>query len=122
MEDDETDEEEEEEEEEEGLGDREFVSDDSEFGDLSDLEDLEEAEDDEDDEEDEEEGDEDEEGDESSDDEPKSSKKRPSTLGKRKAGPSSRPDAKRKKGRSRAHVEIEYEETAPLTKEMVASW
>lgn len=48
MEDDETDEEEDEEEleDEEGLGDREFVSDDSgdEFGDLSDLEDLEEAE------------------------------------------------------------------------------
>ncbi|KAJ1306512.1 hypothetical protein OPQ81_007514 [Rhizoctonia solani] len=128
MEDDETDEddEEEEEEEEEGLGDREYVSDDSldEFGDLSDLEDLEEAEDDDEDEdEDEEDGaEEDEEGDESSDDEPKASKKRPSTLGKRKAGSSSRPDAKRKKGRSGAHVEIEYEDTVPLTKEIIASW
>ncbi|KAF8677702.1 Bestrophin, RFP-TM, chloride channel [Rhizoctonia solani] len=126
MEDDETDEddeEEEEEEEEEGLGDREYVSDDSvdEFGDLSDLEDLEEAEDDES-EEDEEEGDEEEEDGDESDDEPKSSKKRPSALGKRKAGPSSRPDPKRKKGRGGARVEVEYEDTVPLTKEMIASW
>ncbi|KDN35883.1 hypothetical protein RSAG8_11245, partial [Rhizoctonia solani AG-8 WAC10335] len=126
MEDDETDEEEEEEEEEvEGLGDREFVSDDSadEFGDLSDLEDLEEAaDDDSEDEEDDDEGG-DEEGDESSDGEPKSSKKRPTALGKRKAGPSSRPDTKRKKGRSGARVEVEYEqETVPLTKDIIATW
>ncbi|CAE6518688.1 unnamed protein product [Rhizoctonia solani] len=125
MEDDETDEddeeEEEEEEEEEGLGDREFVSDDSadEFGDLSDLEDLEEAADDDSEDEEDEES---EDGD-ASDDEPKSSKKRPSALGKRKAGPSSRPDAKRKKGRGGARVEVEYEqETVPLTKDIIASW
>ncbi|KAG9080095.1 hypothetical protein FRC06_007085 [Ceratobasidium sp. 370] len=130
MQDDETDEDEDEleEEDEEGLGDREFVSDDSgdEFGDLSDLEDLEEAEDDSEDE-DEGDGDEqDEDGEDESgsgDDLPGPSRKRPSTLGKRKAGPSQRPDAKRKKGRGGARVEVEYEqETVPLTKEVIASW
>ncbi|QRV73819.1 ribosomal L28e protein family [Ceratobasidium sp. AG-Ba] len=127
LEDDETDEDEDEdelEEEEDGLGDREFVSDDSEFGDLSDLEDLEEAEDDDDSAEDDgdgEEQDEDEDGSES--DRADSPRKRPSNLGKRKAGPSQRPDSKRKKGRGGARVEVEYEEeTVPLTKEAIASW
>ncbi|KAG8700931.1 hypothetical protein FRC08_004374 [Ceratobasidium sp. 394] len=130
MQDDETDEDEDEEleeEDEEGLGDREFVSDDSgdEFGDLSDLEDLETAEDDEsEDDDDADEQDEDGEEESGSDeDEAGPSRKRPSTLGKRKARPSQRSDAKRKKGRGGARVEVEYEqETVPLTKEIIASW
>ncbi|KAG8770683.1 hypothetical protein FRC12_004117 [Ceratobasidium sp. 428] len=128
MEDDETDEDEDEEEleeeDEEGLGDREYVTDDSgdEFGDLSDLEDLEQAEDSEDEhDEEQDQGCENESGSEEA--KPGPSRKRTSTLGKRKAGSSQRPDPKRKKGRGGARVEVELEEeTEPLTKEAIALW
>jgi len=116
LEDDETDEEEEELEDEDGWGEREFVSDVSEDEDeLSDLEDISD-EDEESGEDEDEESDEDDEGLEKS------------TLGKRKAVPRSqkpprkRPEKKPKRG---PRVEVEYEqelETAPLTKEMLASW
>ncbi|KAJ7077896.1 Mak16 protein [Mycena belliarum] len=119
MEADETDEEDEEELEDEAdeWGDREFVSDiseDEEDG-LSDLEDaggdLSEEDDDESD---------------GQDEDNDSAEKAGSlpALGKRKAAPSSkslrkRPDKKPKKG---PRVEVEYEETVPLTRAALASW
>ncbi len=101
-------------EDEEGVGDREFVSDDDEDDDEDDLEDLydtdgntiasdSDADDD----------------DASSDDE--------TTTGKKPKGPSTAPTKKGKKppraGKKGPQIEIEYEhETEPLTKEALANW